>query len=292
LEHANCFQTRKCTSDDDPYQNDYLTRLIEMLPPSTFDDRISWESMDYMVATLVLLLNQHLWFHANTCFQPSRVTPDASFCRYTFPKERIKDTSFSAAGVQSSRSLGHEYINGFNYAIMATFKCNHDVQVLLGGQEATHRIHYCCKYVTKQQKRLDSVVAIAMGAFKRRQEREQLEPLPPVLGAQAKLDIARKRVASMVYNTTNRQEVAGPLAALYLHRGSSCYSSATCTSLPLGDKIRQLCTSGEYSCNLVKQCNEFGASTFQAVSALHDFIYRPEAIKEVNLYEFSMRFFR
>jgi hypothetical protein len=41
LEHAYCFQTRKCTSDDDPYQNDYLTRLIEMLPPSTFDDRIS-----------------------------------------------------------------------------------------------------------------------------------------------------------------------------------------------------------------------------------------------------------
>jgi len=55
---------------------------------------------------------------------------------------------------------------------MATFKCNLDTQILLGGTEALDRIYYACKYVTKQQKRLDSVIPIAVAALKRRQEKE------------------------------------------------------------------------------------------------------------------------
>ncbi|ETN08494.1 hypothetical protein PPTG_23023 [Phytophthora nicotianae INRA-310] len=39
---------------------------------------------------------------------------------------------------------------------MATFKCNHDIQVLLGGIDTTERIHYCCKYIAKPQKQLES----------------------------------------------------------------------------------------------------------------------------------------
>jgi hypothetical protein len=59
LELANDLRMGFCKSDDDPFQNDYLTRLIEMLPPSNSDCRMAKESMDYMVSVLVLLLNQH-----------------------------------------------------------------------------------------------------------------------------------------------------------------------------------------------------------------------------------------
>ncbi|KAG6972170.1 hypothetical protein JG688_00004118, partial [Phytophthora aleatoria] len=49
------------------------------------------------------------------------------------------------------RTLGHEIINDFNYELMATFKCNNDIQILLGGSDVADCVHYCCKYVAKQQ---------------------------------------------------------------------------------------------------------------------------------------------
>ncbi|KAF1778679.1 hypothetical protein GQ600_3270 [Phytophthora cactorum] len=77
-----------CKSEDDPFQNDYLTRLLEMLPPYSSDNRMSRASMDYMVSVL-----------------QSRVTADASCCRYSFPRERIEATTFTSSGVQLKRQL-------------------------------------------------------------------------------------------------------------------------------------------------------------------------------------------
>jgi hypothetical protein len=96
----------------------------------------------------------------------------------------------------------------------------------------------------------------------------------------------------MVYSMTSRQEVAGPLAALYLYRGSCCYASTACSSIALGDIIRQLLTAEEYSCNLVRECNEFGDSTFRTVSCLDDYIYRHAGLAGLSIYEFSMKYFR
>jgi hypothetical protein len=174
---------------------------------------------------------------------------------------------------------------------MATFKCNNDIQVLLGVCEATDRIYYCCKYVTKYQNRLDYVVPVALSALKRRQEREMQE-LPAVPDEHERLASARKRVASMAYALTNRQEVAGPLAALYLYRGSCCYASTGFAALPIGDAVRQLCASNEYSCSVVNEGESEDAISFQVVSFLDDYIYQPDALVNLNLYEFVMRYYR
>jgi hypothetical protein len=288
LEQANSARMAVCKSDNDPFRNDELTRRIEVSPPSSSDARMSRALRDYMVSALAVLLNQHLWSHTKSCFKQSKGTANDTFCRYRFPRDLVASTSFGLSGVELCRTLGHEFMNGFNYELMATFKCNHDVQILLGGSDVADRIHYCCKYVTKQQKRLDSQVAVAVAALKRREEREQIEAL--TVGEPDRLTSARKRVAGMVYCMTNRQEVAGPLAALYLYRGSCCYSSAKCMSLPLGDVIRQLTTSGEYSCVNINE--EEDESNFRAVSFLDDYVFRPSALEKVNLYEFTMWYFR
>ncbi|GMF31935.1 unnamed protein product [Phytophthora lilii] len=149
---------------------------------------------------------------------------------------------------------------------MATFRCNHDIQVLLGGSDATDRIYNCCKCITKFQNRLDSQVAVAVAALKRRQDRELMES--SISGVQDRRVAARKRVAALIYNLTNRQKVAGPLAALYLYRGSCCYASASCSILPLGDAIRQLTTNEEYSCGLIRDDDDCGSPTYRAVIAL------------------------
>ncbi|KAG6948932.1 hypothetical protein JG688_00014859 [Phytophthora aleatoria] len=101
-----------CKNDHDPYRNDHLTRLFEVFPPSSFDARLSQADRDYMV-----------------CFKQSRVTVNDSYCRYRYPREMIEHTSFDAAGVQQRSTLGHEFMNGFNYEMMATFRCNHDIQI-------------------------------------------------------------------------------------------------------------------------------------------------------------------
>ncbi|KAG6956749.1 hypothetical protein JG688_00011287 [Phytophthora aleatoria] len=213
--------------------------------------------MDYMVSVLVVLLNQHWWGHTNSCFKQSRVTADASCCRYSFPRERIEATTFTYSGVQLKRLVAHEFINGYNYVIMATFKCNHDIQLLLGGKDAAERTLYCCKYVTKER-----------------------------------LAFARKRVASIAYSLTSRQEIVGPLAALYLYRGSCCYSSTTCASVPPGDIVQQPQKSDGYTCYLVREGEDAASSQYRAVSFLDDYIFRPEKPKFVGVYEFAMRYFR
>ncbi|KAG6954630.1 hypothetical protein JG687_00011700 [Phytophthora cactorum] len=215
------------------------------------------ESINFMVSALVLLLNLHWWCHTSSCFKQSRSTGNANLCQYSFPSDRVESTRYGSSGVETKRTLGHEFINGFNYTIMATFKCNHDIQVLLGRRDATDLIYYVCKYDEKER-----------------------------------LASARKRVASMVYGLTNRQEVAGPLAALYLCRGSYCYSSTGFGTLPVGDVVRQLCTLDEYPCSLVNEGDSAEESSFRAVSFLDDYISRPGILLNLNFYEFLMHYFR
>jgi len=127
LKEANALQMGAHKSDDDLFQNDPLTRRIEALPPMVSDGRMGTFWMDYLVSSLVIQLNQHWWNHTTSCFKTSKATVNDSFCRYLFPRDRSPRTTFDQTGAHLERKLAHEYINGFNYQIMAAFKCNHDI---------------------------------------------------------------------------------------------------------------------------------------------------------------------
>ncbi|KAF1779092.1 hypothetical protein GQ600_17509 [Phytophthora cactorum] len=132
LSQQNHAQMALCKKESDPFRNDQLRRLFEVSPPSVSEERLARASLDYMVSALAVQLNQHLWNHTSSCFKQSRATKHMSYCRYRFPGGRVDKTTFETSGVELSRTLGHEFINGFSYEIMATFRCNHDIQVLLG----------------------------------------------------------------------------------------------------------------------------------------------------------------
>ncbi|KAG3126230.1 hypothetical protein PI126_g22416 [Phytophthora idaei] len=89
----------------------------------------------------------------------------------------------------------------------------------------------------------------------------------------------------------NRQEIAGLLAALYLYRGSCCYSSGVCASLPLGDAVRQLSMTG-YVCTLFNASDDVQKSKYRAVSNLDDYVFRPKTLEAGCLYEFTMWYFK
>jgi hypothetical protein len=276
-------------ADNDPVQYDLMNRLIEMTPPTLDATRMSPNHYAYVLSSLVINLNTHAWTHTSSCFKKSRATSGASQCRYGFPRERCDSSSISEKGVLIKHSLAHEFINGFNPTIMKMFKCNHDVQVIFGGKGAINRIYYCCKYVTKPQRQIDSTTAVALASFQRRLAKEIVERVseaPPPIA-----DVRRRRVTSMIHSFTNKQEIAGPLAALYVLRGSCCYSSAMCAGLPLSDVLKQLESSGDYGCTLV-ETQSAQDSVFTPASQLDDYIYRPDCTSESSLYEFTMQCYR
>ncbi|OWZ14868.1 LOW QUALITY PROTEIN: hypothetical protein PHMEG_00011579 [Phytophthora megakarya] len=100
FEQANHRQMALCKADDDPFRNDALARLIEALPPFSNDARLSKQSLNYILSALVVLVNQHLWYHTMSCFKQSVVTANDSFCRYNFPRPRFDTTSFKSSGVE------------------------------------------------------------------------------------------------------------------------------------------------------------------------------------------------
>ncbi|RLN92727.1 hypothetical protein BBJ28_00020432 [Nothophytophthora sp. Chile5] len=273
---------------DDLFRIDPVARAVLTLPPSFDDARWPSHVLDFAVSVLVFLLNLHWWSHVGSCFKKSRSAAPGT-CRYGFPRPRVEQSTCTDEGVSVARRLACEYVNGFNAVMMAAFKSNHDIQVMVGGASALLRIYYATKYVTKMQAMIESVTAVALASFRRRQARELLDQCATADRA----SIGRRRVASLAFAVTNRREIAGPLAVLYLMRGSCCYMSSPCAPLPLKDILKELTHEDEHSCDLVAlHDGDASVAVYRAASLLDDYCYRPRALDSVGLYEFVMWYFR
>ncbi|KAF1776746.1 hypothetical protein GQ600_22663 [Phytophthora cactorum] len=283
LHHRNDLQAPYFRLDEDPFLSSDILRMLSMMPPSYDDERLSTGDKTVVVSALALRFNMHWWSHTTSCFKESKATKTNGTCRNLFPREREVRTYVDNDGVHIRRPADYEYINGFNPTIMGTFRCNHDVQALLGGSGATDRIYYCCKYVTKTQKQADSMAAVALAAIQRREEREENQRRDG--SSPETITVTRRRVASMAFNVTNKQEAAGPLAVLYLLRGSCCYHSHNCCQLPRREILRQLRGEEDYGCRLVQlhgSSEDRQSDTFRSVSVLDDYIYRPHFCDSVS----------
>jgi len=273
---------------NDAFRDDEVARALVMLPPSLDDERWAARAVEFAIAMLVFMLNLHWWSHAGSCFKKNRSSSPGR-CRYGFPRARIAQTSCSSEGVALARRAPFEFVNGFNCEIMLAFKSNHDIQVMIGGLNALLRIYYATKYVTKMQEQVDSITAVALAAFKRRQLREARNDETAHANRAA---IGRRRVASLLYAITNRREIAGPLASLYVLRGSCAYMSTPCATLPLRNVLQELIEKAVQSCDLVElQENGFDV-TFRAASFLDDYLFRPTVLEQLSLYEYICKHFR
>lgn len=93
---------------------------------------------------------------------------------------------------------------------MSTMKCNHDAQFVLslGSKEIAV---YVVKYCFKNQNPVENNVALSLAAFTKASTK--ISALPPDTSAMAR---GFKILGSMLYTVTNGQEVAAPMAALYI----------------------------------------------------------------------------
>jgi hypothetical protein len=253
--------------EDDAFRQDHVARALKTLPPSPDDARWPPRSVAFAVYMLVFMLNLHWRLHARSCIK-KRSAAAPGPCRYNFPRARVGRAMISSEGVTLARRVPFEFVNVFNSEIMLGFKSNHDIQVMIGGSNALLRIFYATKYVTKMQQQIDSITAVALDAFQRRQLRKARDE-----EAAANIDratIGRRRVASLLYAITNRREIARPLAALYVQRGSCAFMSSACATLSLRVVLHELVEQVPHSWDLIelRGCNS--DVTFRAASFLDD----------------------
>ncbi|ETV85620.1 hypothetical protein H257_02239 [Aphanomyces astaci] len=184
--------------------------------------RLPDETVLFVIATLESALQVHWWSHCSSCFKQSRNARGAQMWRYLFPRARVEVGLIGTSAILLVRKLGEEYINGYSDVILRAFKCNHDIQIMIGGAEMAERIYYACKYTTKDQQKVECRTALALAAFDTRIQRE----LSTAESGKALSDEVkcRRRLASHMFNMTRKQEVAGPLCALYLLRESCAYT--------------------------------------------------------------------
>jgi hypothetical protein len=157
----------------DPFfQNDFTKELLAM-PFSPEHLQQTDPIIDFIISMLVFILQTHWWHHCASCFKKSRSTSCATICRYLFPQQRCTQRALAPSAVQLLCPIGHEYINGYNSIIMQTFKCNHDIQILIGGSEMAERMYYACKYTTKDQQKVECKIALALAGFERRNDRDK-----------------------------------------------------------------------------------------------------------------------
>ncbi|KAE9013773.1 hypothetical protein PR003_g14794 [Phytophthora rubi] len=267
--------------EDDAFRQDLVARALMTLPPSPDDARWPARCIAFAVSMLVFMLSLHWWSHAGSCFNNSSTAAPGQ-CHYNFPRARAARTSCSSDGVTLARRAPFEFVNGFNTEIMLAYKSNHDIQVMIGGLGALLRIFYATKYVIKMQEHIDSITAVALAAFRRRQLREARDE-----EAVANTDcatIVRRRVASLLYAITNWREIAGPLAALYVQRGSCAFMSTPCATFRLRAILHELTDQVAHSCDLVELRGCDSSVTFRAASFLDNYSYRSPGLDYLNLY--------
>lgn len=240
LVNANLPSKTYTSPERDPFfQDDYTKEILAM--PFSHDYVFQPEDpvMNFIVSMLVFLLQMHWWHHCASCFKQSRSTNGAhNVCRYQFPQKQCNEQAILPSSIQLLRPVGHEYINGYNSTIMQTFRCNHDIQILIGGSEMAERMYYACKYTTKDQQKVECKIALALANFERRNDRnKEAETMGSPLSDEI---VCRKRLTSHLYHMTNKHETAGPLCALFILRQSCAYQSHVYKILPLRQMLHQL----------------------------------------------------
>lgn len=117
------------------------------------------------------------------------------------------------------RPVGSECVNPYNPVIVSTLKCNYDVKLVLGC-ESKHIAAYVCKYCKKPQNSVENQLALSLAAFNKASV--SADRLPSDAPAETR---GYRIIASMLYSLTNGQEVAAPMAALYILRDSPFWFS-------------------------------------------------------------------
>jgi hypothetical protein len=282
--------------------NDFFLQILTM-PVSKEDLLYDINTRELILSYLVLTNNMHWYYHCHSCIKGGKTK---KICRYDYPKPPNLNAIIKTDEILLQRSIGSEYINGYNDILMNVFKCNHDIKVMIGGSEMSERIYYCCKYITKSQNSIESTAAISI-AFDKRLQKEEKEN-----SDMTDIQKSRRRMASIMLQLSNgSMEISGTLSALYVLRRSCAYKSDDYKFINLRQYYEWMTQSDaneteithEIEVPSIQDINENETDTIYNVSLeetltftfannVHDYIYRPKLYENYSIYWFCAHFYR
>lgn len=159
---------------------------------------------------------------------------------------------------------------------MTLLGCNHDIKLMLAC--GTSQSYYVVKYNTKAQlESSHAPLAAVVTAYSNRLARKQRLPLPD--GGTA--SVTKSRMAGLLMAATSSREICTQLAALYLYRGSCCFSSHEFTYIQMAQLYAFL--SGEQLHCKVRRNN---TGEFFVAPAVLNWVHRPSDLEAIDLYTF------
>lgn len=146
----------------------------------------------------------------------------------------------------------------------------------LAAGEGPEKAFNMLKYATKPQKTLENPLAIYVHAFDKASSKRS-----PADGA---VDAGKRCIQSMCCALSKPQEVAAPLAALYVLRGSPFYKSADLVKVVLNAFVDFIFNNEPVEVML--SCSDTSA-TYKPTCSVFDYVYRPVSLEGISLMEFT-----
>jgi len=209
-----------------------------------------------------------------------------ALCKARFPRPCFQETVIDSQGHIEVQH--HEpWLNTFNYHLSYLLRCNSDVTSLLSGTSIKAVIAYVTDYITKTPLKSHVMFDIVQGVLDRNAE--------AVGGNRSGSEKARKLMVQITNAFMSHLELGAPFAASYLLGLPDHYTNfqfKVCYWQSYVDQIEKIWKDYEEkgsNGDLLDMATVLiykAGNNYKAISPLYDYVYRPEELEEVCLYDY------
>jgi len=203
-------------------------------------------------------------------------------CKARFPREVFEQTEVDSKTGALNVKRGEAWINTLTPLVTYILQCNSDITSLLSGTAIKAIVAYISDYITKPGLKTYSIFEAIRGVFTKNSE---------MLGGNLeRKEKARKLVIQMVNSLTSKMEIGGPMACLYLLGNPDHYPSHKFTVVYWKNYVGEVLSSWRSDNDMQdivpeKLVLQKSKGKYVGFTAVHDYIYRPQAFENKSLYE-------
>jgi len=207
-------------------------------------------------------------------------------CKARFPRPVFQKTEVDMkTGAINMKKL-EPMINTISPVVTYLFRCNTDITSLKSGTAIKGVILYVTDYITKASLKTHVMFDVIRSTFQKNSEL--------IGGSESRKEKARRLMTKIVNNLSAKMEIGSPMAAMYLLRNPDHYTNLNFVPFYWKSYVTEARRpwqphDGEESGDKVTLIKSRGRII--GLSPVHDYIYRPESLEDLCLYDW-IRFCR
>jgi len=204
-------------------------------------------------------------------------------CKARFPRDVYPQTEVDIKTGAINVKKGEPWINTFTPVVTFLLRCNTDVTSLLSGTAIKAVVAYVSDYVTKPGLKTYTIFDTIRSVFLRNSEM--------LSGSTERKEKARKLITKIVNALSAKMEIGGPMASLYLLGNPDHYTSHNFHPVYWKNYVREVSEAWSSEDMDVdddapeKVLLQRSKDQYVGISAVHDYVYRPEIHSSRTLYE-------